>query len=172
MFYSVWKEATHKPSTVAAGKKPFLQSIVIATTCLDEFFLIHLITGRYHCVKSVQMWSFFWSVFSRIRTDRFHTAFFHNIKVYRYSDFFSVAMLSLSLKLVYWTKSNTKVPKKLSYIILMGVSHYQNKMHSNNVNTIIEYFFVMWTLLKTHFRLQILVKSNDSLGALPAFTIL
>ena len=94
------------------------------------------------------------------------------IKVYRYSDFFSIAMLSLSLKLVYWTKSNTKVPKKLSYIILMGVSHYQNKMHSNNVSTIIEYFFVIWTLLKTHFRLQILVKSNDSLGALPAFTIL
>ena len=43
----------------------------------------------------------------------------------------------------------------------MGVSQYQNKLHYDDVNTIY-LLFVLWTHLKTHFRLHVLVKNKGS----------
>ena len=44
-FYSASKETTHKPSKVAAAKNFSSRAHVIDTSCFDECFLFHLITG-------------------------------------------------------------------------------------------------------------------------------
>ena len=46
LFYSVWKETSHKPLKVAAGNKSFPSVYTIDTTCFDECFLFHFITGN------------------------------------------------------------------------------------------------------------------------------
>ena len=46
LFYSVSKEASHKPLKVAAAKKSFPSVFIIDTTCFDECFLFHVITGN------------------------------------------------------------------------------------------------------------------------------
>ena len=46
--YSVSKEASHKPLKVAATKKSFPSVCTIDTTCFDECFLFHVITGRHY----------------------------------------------------------------------------------------------------------------------------
>ena len=43
--YSVWKETSRKPLTVAATKKSFPSVYVINITCFDECFLSHVIIG-------------------------------------------------------------------------------------------------------------------------------
>ena len=45
--YSVWKETLHKPLKVATAKKYFLSVHIIDTTCFDDCFLFHIITGRH-----------------------------------------------------------------------------------------------------------------------------
>ena len=46
LFYSVSKEAFHKPLKVAAAKKSFPRVFVIDTTCFNEFLLFYVITGK------------------------------------------------------------------------------------------------------------------------------
>ena len=45
LFYSLWKETSHKPLKVAAAKKSFQSVYIIDTTCFDECFLFYMITG-------------------------------------------------------------------------------------------------------------------------------
>ena len=46
LFYSVSKEASHKPLKVAGAKKSFPRVFIIDTTCFDECFLFYVITGK------------------------------------------------------------------------------------------------------------------------------
>ena len=48
IFHSVSKETTHKPSKVAASKNLSSSVHAIDTTCFDECFLFHLITGSHY----------------------------------------------------------------------------------------------------------------------------
>ena len=61
IFYSVWKETSHKPLKVAAAKKSFPSVCTVDTTCFDECFWFHVITGK----------NYFWYKF--IVTQRFGT---------------------------------------------------------------------------------------------------
>ena len=45
LFYSLWKETSHKPLKVAAAKKSFQSVYIIDTTCFDECFLFYMVTG-------------------------------------------------------------------------------------------------------------------------------
>ena len=51
--YSVSKETSHKPLKVATAKKSFLSVYIIDTTCFDDCFLFHTITGRHYLVWQV-----------------------------------------------------------------------------------------------------------------------
>ena len=76
LFYSVRKETPHKHVKVAAARK-FLSSVyIIDTTCFDECFLFHMITGRHYFL----------------------------IQISHYSGLVHVVLLS-SLKQVFWKKS-------------------------------------------------------------------
>ena len=48
LFYSIWKETSHKPLKVAAAKKYFPSVYITDTTCFNECFLFHMITGRHY----------------------------------------------------------------------------------------------------------------------------
>ena len=47
-YYSIWKETSHKPLEVAITKKSFPSVCTIDATCINECFLLHLITVRHH----------------------------------------------------------------------------------------------------------------------------
>ena len=47
-------------------KKSFMENFILCAVCLLPTALM---TDSQHCVKSVQIRSFFWSLFSRIRTE-------------------------------------------------------------------------------------------------------
>ena len=54
LFYSVWKETSHKPLKVAVTIKYFRSVYIIDTTCFDEYFLFHVITrGHYFYTKFI-----------------------------------------------------------------------------------------------------------------------
>ena len=44
LFYSVWKETSHKALKVAAAKRSFPSVYIFDTTYFDEFFLFQMIT--------------------------------------------------------------------------------------------------------------------------------
>ena len=48
LFYSVWKEASHKPLKVAAVKKSFPSMYIIGKNYSNLCFLFHVITGRHY----------------------------------------------------------------------------------------------------------------------------
>ena len=77
LYYSVWKETSHKALKVAAAKKSFQSVYIIDTTCFDECFLFHVINGRHYFL------------YKFIVTQRF----------------VETAMLLCSLKQVFWKKS-------------------------------------------------------------------
>ena len=52
LFYSVWKEMSHKPLKVAAAKKYFSS---LYPTCFDECFLFHAITGRHYFYTNLSL---------------------------------------------------------------------------------------------------------------------
>ena len=57
---SFWKERTHKPLKIAAGKNIFSSVYVIDITCFGECFLFHVITGKHCFYKSFSLtWGLF-----------------------------------------------------------------------------------------------------------------
>ena len=46
--YSVWKETSHKPLKSSRRKKSFPSVYIIDTSCFDEYFLFHVITGKHY----------------------------------------------------------------------------------------------------------------------------
>ena len=61
--YSI--EPGHPPKNWGILQKHGFQCWIIKSTICILLFLISI----YHCVKSVKIWSFFWSVISRIQTE-------------------------------------------------------------------------------------------------------
>ena len=96
-FYSVSKEASHKPLKVAAAKKYFPSVFIIDTTCFDECFLFYVITGN--------------SIF---------------IQIYHYPEAW-VMMLQCSLKQVFRKKSPFYVCYLHNNITMKLIPKVQNK---------------------------------------------
>ena len=53
LFYSVWKETTHKPPKVATAKNIFSSVYVIGGVYINKCFLFHVITGRHSLLLTV-----------------------------------------------------------------------------------------------------------------------
>ena len=99
IFYSVWKETSQRPLKVAAAKKSFPSVCTIDTTCFDECFWFHVITGK----------KYFWYKF--IVTQRFGTT----------------AMLLRSLKQMFWKKSVFYICYLHNNITTLLIPKVQNK---------------------------------------------
>ena len=54
LFYSVWKETSHKPLKVAAAKKYFPSVCTIDTTCCNECFLFHV---RHYLLEDITFYT-------------------------------------------------------------------------------------------------------------------
>ena len=86
LFYSVWKESSHKPLKVAAAKNYFPGVYIIDITCFNKCFLFHVITWRQYflCKLIVPQW--FWcnrhvAAFfktSVLKKSIFYIRYFHN----------------------------------------------------------------------------------------------
>ena len=50
-FYSAWKETFHKPIKAAAPKTSFWSVDVNNTTCFNECFLFHVVSGRHYILN-------------------------------------------------------------------------------------------------------------------------
>ena len=85
LFYSVWKETSHKPWKVAVATTSFPSVYIMDTTCFDECFLFRVITGRHFLYKLIVTQKFgvtamllrslkqvFW------KKSVFHIHYFHN----------------------------------------------------------------------------------------------
>ena len=58
LFYSAWKETSHKSLKVAAAKKFFPSVYIIDKTCFDKCFLFHVMTGiRFYKFSVTQRFS-------------------------------------------------------------------------------------------------------------------
>ena len=62
--YALFKKKKKKKEKMASIRLSFKQNLRLNTGFPERYK-----TDRNHCVKSVQIRSFFWSVFSRIRTE-------------------------------------------------------------------------------------------------------
>ena len=51
LFYSVWKETSHKPFKVTAAKKSFSSMYIIDKTCFDLCLLFHVTPGRHYFLR-------------------------------------------------------------------------------------------------------------------------
>ena len=51
LFYSIWKEAFHKPLKLRAAKKSVPSVYIIDKTCFDECFFFHIITGKIYFLQ-------------------------------------------------------------------------------------------------------------------------
>ena len=51
LFYSVWKETSHKPLKVTTAKNNFPSMYIIDKACFNLCFLFHVITGRHYFLR-------------------------------------------------------------------------------------------------------------------------
>ena len=100
MFSFTWKEMSQKPLRAAAAKTFLPSACIIDTTCFDECFLFHVITG----------WHFF--LYKYIVTQRFG----------------ATAMLLCSLKQVFWKKFSFYVRYPHNNIIMLLVAFRSSPM--------------------------------------------
>ena len=90
-FYSVSKETTHKTSKVAATKNFSSSVYVVDTTCFDECFLFHLITGVIVFCKSL---SLLWDSSSRHIVAFFETSVLRKVRILCYLNSNSAVLIS------------------------------------------------------------------------------
>ena len=100
LYYSVWKEAFHKPLRVAAAKKSFPSVYIIDTTCFHECFLSNVINARHLLYKFI------------IITQKFR----------------EIAMLMCSLKKVFWRKSAFHIRYLYNNITMLLIPKVHNKV--------------------------------------------
>ena len=99
LFYSVWKEKSHKSLKVAAAKKSFSSVYIIDTTCFGKCFLFHVIAGRHYFS------------YNFIVNQRFST----------------IAMLLRSLRQVFWKKYAFYIRYLHNNITMLLIPKVQNK---------------------------------------------
>ena len=56
LFYSVWKETSHKSLKVAAAKKSFPSVYIIDKTYFDQCFLVHVINLTLQISRAPEVW--------------------------------------------------------------------------------------------------------------------
>ena len=105
LFYTIWKETSHKPLKVGAAKKSFPSVYIIDKTCFDECFLFHVITGRHY--------------------------FLHKFSVTR--RFGAIAMLLLSLKHVFWKRSTFYVRFLQNNTSMLLILKVQDKSSTSQI---------------------------------------
>ena len=81
LFFSVSEGTSHKPSKLAARKNFSCSVHFIDTTCFDECFWFHLITGAIAFGKSL---SLLWDSFSRHIAIFFETRALKEVRILRY----------------------------------------------------------------------------------------
>ena len=99
LFYSIWKETSHKPLNIAAAKKVFPKCVIIDKTCFDECFFFHVITERHYFLYKFSV------------TQRFG----------------AIAMLLCSLKQMFWKRSAFYVRYLLNNTSMQLILKVQNE---------------------------------------------
>ena len=107
LFRSVWKETSHKPLKVGAGKKSFPSVYIIGKTWFEECFLFHVITGRDH--------------------------FLHRFSVTQ--RFRAVAMLLRSLKQVFWKRCAFYVRYLQNNTSMLLILKVQKKSYTSQISS-------------------------------------
>ena len=124
LFYTIWKETSHKPLKVGAAKKSFPSVYIIDKTCFDECFLFHVITGRHYFLQKFSV------------TQRFG----------------AIAMLLRSLKQVFWKRSAFYVRYLHNNTSMLLILKVQNKgstcwfsqQKKLFVDSVLLHSFILW----------------------------
>ena len=103
LFYSVWKQTSHKPLKVAAAKKVFHKCVIIDKTCFDECFFFHVITERHYFLYKFSA------------TQRFG----------------AIAMLLCSLKQMFWKRSAFYVRYLYKKTLMLLILKVQNEFSTS-----------------------------------------
>ena len=119
LFYSVWKETSHKPWKVAVAKKSFPSVYIMDTTCFDECFLFRVITGRHSFLYKLMF------------TQKFAVT----------------AMLLCSLKQIFWKKSLFYIHyfhSNITMLLIPQCSYFLHVLNKIYFLIAILYFFNLW----------------------------
>ena len=102
LFYSVWKETSHKPLKVTTAKITFPNMYIIDRTCFDLRFLFHVITGRHYFLRKFSSTQRFGAIAMLLRS---------LTQVFWSRSAFYVRYLQSNTSMLHFNAANTKGPK-------------------------------------------------------------
>ena len=102
LFYSVWKETSHKPLKVTTAKITFPNMYIIDRTCFDLRFLFHVITGRHYFLRKFSSTQRFGAIAMLLRS---------LTQVFWSKSAFYVRYLQSNTSVLHFNAANTKGPK-------------------------------------------------------------
>ena len=102
LFYSVWKETSHKPLKVTTAKITFPNMYIIDRTCFDLRFLFHVITGRHYFLRKFSSTQRFGAIAMFMRS---------LTQVFWSRSAFYVRYLQSNTSVLHFNAANTKGPK-------------------------------------------------------------
>ena len=102
LFYSVWKETSHKPLKVTTAKITFPNMYIIDRTCFDLRFLFHVITGRHYFSRKFSSTQRFGAIAMLLRS---------LTQVFWSRPAFYVRYLQSNTSVLHFNAANTKGPK-------------------------------------------------------------
>ena len=102
LFYSVWKETSHKPLKVTTAKITFPNMYIIDRTCFDLCFLFHVITGRHYFLRKFSSTQRFGAIAMLLRS---------LTQVFWSRSAFYVRYLQSNTSVLHFNAANTKGPK-------------------------------------------------------------
>ena len=102
LFYSVWKETSHKLLKVTTAKITFPNMYIIDRTCFDLRFLFHVITGRHYFLCKFSSTQRFGAIAMLLRS--LTQVFWSRSACY-------VRYLQSNTSVLHFNAANTKVPK-------------------------------------------------------------
>ena len=102
LFYSVWKETSHKPLKVTTAKITFPNMYIIDRTCFDLRFLFHVITGRHYFLRKFSSTQRFGAIAMLLRS---------LTQVFWSRSAFYVRYLQSNTSVLHFNAANTKGPK-------------------------------------------------------------
>ena len=102
LFYSVWKETSHKPLKVTTAKITFPNMYIIDRTCFNLRFLFHVITGRHYFLRKFSSTQRFGAIAMLLRS---------LTQVFWSRSAFYVRYLQSNTSVLHFNAANTKGPK-------------------------------------------------------------
>ena len=102
LFYSVWKETSHKLLKVTTAKITFPNMYIIDRTCFDLRFLFHVITGRHYFLCKFSSTQRFGAIAMLLRS---------LTQVFWSRSAFYVRYLQSNTSVLHFNAANTKGPK-------------------------------------------------------------